>query len=101
MRCTIFVLVIFSNDKMILTLLTKFTFSLVGYEARRDNLHICLVGYEARRDVSKICEQCYYHNIGWRNDQNKMCRSWEVIKICIWQVLYVKSSCDAKVCLNF
>ena len=28
--------------------------------------------YETIREICKFCEQCYYHFIGWRNDQNKV-----------------------------
>jgi hypothetical protein len=31
-----------------------------------------------------ICEQNYFNFVEWRNDHNKSCSSWEVMKICNW-----------------
>jgi hypothetical protein len=37
----------------------------------------------------------------WSNNQNKLCRSWEVIECCSWQRFDLKSSCQRKLCMNF
>ena len=64
-------------------------------------LHISLIVYETIREICKICEQYYYHFIGWRNDQNKSCRSQKVMKHCSSQLFNFKSSCQEKLYLNF
>jgi hypothetical protein len=33
-----------------------------------------------------ICEDCYYHDTGWSNDQNKSCRHWEFMKLRRWTI---------------
>ena len=35
------------------------------------------------------------------NNQNKLCISRKVMKLCNWQLFDLKSSCHAKLCLNF
>ena len=36
----------------------------------------------------------------WPNNQNKLCRSRKVMKLCNWQLFDLQSSCHAKLCLN-
>ena len=36
-----------------------------------------------------------------KNHQHESCRYWRVIKLCSWQCFGLKSSCHAKLCLNF
>ena len=44
-----------------------------------------------------ICEQYYYYYVGWTNDQNKLCRSWEVIQLCSWKVFHLNSFRASKI----
>jgi hypothetical protein len=37
--------------------------------------------YETLWEMCNICEQCYYHFVGWRNDQYKNCRPWWVVQL--------------------
>jgi hypothetical protein len=39
--------------------------------------------------------------LGWKNHQNKSCRSWNVMKLCNWQHFYLKSSYHRKICVKF
>jgi hypothetical protein len=39
--------------------------------------------------------------IKWPNNHNKLCRSWEVIKLYSWQFFDLKSSWQRKLCLDF
>ena len=51
-------------------------------------------------EICKICEQCYYHFLRWRNDQNKSCTSWWVVQLsCSW-LFHMKSFGVSKCCLN-
>ena len=70
---------------MVVTLFTNFTSFIV---------------YGTIRERCKFYEQCYYHFVGWRNDQNKSCRSWWVIQLlCSW-LFEFKSFGVSKICLN-
>ena len=40
-------------------------------------------------------------NLGWKNFLNKNCRSPKVMKHCSWQLFDLKTSCHAKLRLNF
>jgi hypothetical protein len=50
----------------------------------------------------KIC--AYVRTIMWDEQMTKqpkkLCRSWEVIEFCSWQLFHLKSSCQQKICLN-
>jgi hypothetical protein len=36
-----------------------------------------------------------------KNHQHESCRYWKVMKLCSWHCFVLKSSCHAKLCLNF
>ena len=44
----------------------------------------------------KFCKRSWMENY-----QNKSCRSQKVMKLCSWQLFYLKSSCQEKLRLNF
>jgi len=44
---------------------------------------------------------CYYHFVGWRNDQNKSCRSWCVLHLCYLWLFHLKSFTVLTFCLKF
>ena len=59
-----------------------------------------LIVYETIWEICKIYEQCYYHFLGWTNDQNKSCTSWWVVQLsCSW-LFKMKSFGVSKYCLN-
>ena len=52
-------------------------------------------------DVARVSYMNFSNDFGWRNVQNKICRSRKVIQLCSWQLFHLKSSCQGKLCLNF
>jgi hypothetical protein len=46
--------------------------------------------------VYKICEECYDHDTGWANDQNKSYSSSEIIELCSWTILNLNYFCNEK-----
>jgi hypothetical protein len=39
----------------------------------------------------RFYEQRNYYFVEWKNDQYKVCRSWEVMKLCSWKLFYLNS----------
>ena len=88
-KSTTFILVIFSSDKVIVTLFTNFTY-----------LSYSNIVYETIREICEICEQWYYHFVGRRNNQNKSCRScWVLQLLCSWLFEFTSFGVS-KICLN-
>ena len=52
-------------------------------------------------DVACVSYTIFSNDLGWRNVQNKSCRSRKVIQLCSWQLFYLKSSCQGILCSNF
>ena len=63
-------------------------------------IYISLIVYETIWEICKIYEQCYYHFLRWRNDQNKSYTSWWVVQLsCSW-LFHMNSFGVSKCCLN-
>jgi hypothetical protein len=87
-RHTIYILIISLFDKIKVNLFIK-PISLIVYETTRDVQDLWIM-LEPSREMNR-----------WPNNQNKVCRSWEVIEFYSGQLFYLKSSCQRKLRLNF
>ena len=89
-RSTKFILVICSSDIVVVTLFTNLIY-----------LSSSFMKLIERWERYRFYEQRYCRFVKWRNDQNKLCTSWEVIQLCSWKVFHLNSSWYGKLYLNF
>ena len=86
-RSTTFILVICSSDIVVVMLFT--------------NLIYLSSSFMKLYERCRFCEHRYYRFVEWRNDQNKSCRSWQVIQLCSWKLFHLNSFRLPKLRLNF
>jgi hypothetical protein len=87
-RCTIYILIISSYDKIKVNFFIKPISSRSLWNYKRDVQDLWII-------LEPSCEMNK-----WPNNQNKLCRSWEVIKLCSWQLFHLKSPCQRKLRQN-
>ena len=88
LRSTKFILVICSSDIVVVTLFTNLIYP--------SSIFMKLMRHERCR----FYEQRYCRFVKWRNDQNKLCRSWEVMQLCSWKVFHLNSFRASKIALK-
>ena len=89
-RSTKFILVICSSDIVVVTLFTNL-------------IDLSSTFMKLIQEIWERCrfyEQRYCRFVKWRNDQNKLCRSWEVIQLCSWKVFHLNSFRASKIALK-
>ena len=90
LRSTKFILVICSSDIVVVTLFINL-------------IYLSSTFMKLIWDIWERCrfyEQRYCRFVKWRNDQNKLCRSWEVIQLCSWKVFHFNSFRASKIALK-
>ena len=81
-RSTKFILVIWSSDIVVVTLFINLIYL--------SSTFMKLIWWEIW-ERCRFYEQRYCRFVKWRNDQNKLYRSWEVIHLCSWKVFHLNS----------
>jgi hypothetical protein len=88
-RCIIYILIISSFDKIKVNLFIKhISLSYSLWNCKRDVQDLWIM-------LEPSCEMNK-----WPNNQNKLCRFWEVTEFCSCQLFHLKSSCQGKLRLN-
>ena len=86
--CTIYILNISLYDKIKINLFINLYLSRSLWNYDRDVENLCIL-LEPSSEINKL-----------PNNQNKLCRSWEVIEVYSWQLFHLKSYCQRKLRLN-